>query len=64
VSRTKGVTIFGSDNDWPGIIESIKLYQAVIGNVKYREFKGYGHFSLKRMGTAEFPELLEEALHE
>lgn len=62
VSRTKGATIFGSDNDSPEIIESIKQYREVIKNVEYREFKGYGHFSLKRMGTVEFPELLEEVL--
>lgn len=58
--RTKGLTIFGSDNDRSGIIESIKKCREIIKNVEYREFKGYGHFTLKRMGTIEFPELFEE----
>lgn len=64
VSRTAGVMIFGSDNDKPGITESIKQYREVIKDAKYREFKGYGHFTLKHMGTVEFPELLGEVLHE
>jgi len=60
--QTNGITIFGSDNDSPGIIESVQKYREVIKAVTYKEFKGYGHFTLKRMGTAEFPELLEEIL--
>jgi uncharacterized protein len=62
VSRTQGMVIFGSDNDRPGIIESIKRCRAAIKNIEYREFKGYGHFTLKHLGTVEFPELLEEVL--
>lgn len=60
VSQTRGITVFGSDNDSPGIMESVQKYRAIIKDVQYREFKGYGHFTLKRMGTVEFPELLEE----
>lgn len=56
------ITIFGSDNDSTGIMESVRKYRAIIKNVQYREFKGYGHFTLKRMGTDAFPELLEEIL--
>lgn len=59
-SRTRGITIFGSDNDSPGIMESVQKYRTIIKNARYREFQGYGHFTLKRMGTVEFPELLEE----
>jgi predicted alpha/beta hydrolase family esterase len=61
-TQTQGITIFSSDNDSPGIMESVQKYRAIIKDVQYREFKGYGHFTLKRMGTDAFPELLEEIL--
>jgi predicted alpha/beta hydrolase family esterase len=62
VSRTAGVTIFGSDNDAPGIIESIKQLRSVLTDVKYQELKGLGHFTFKRMQTEAFPALLDELL--
>src|SRR5688572_4905219 len=49
--QTQKITIFGSDNDSPGIMESVEKYRTEIKNVQYREFKGYGHFTMKRMGT-------------
>lgn len=63
-NQTQGIMIFGSDNDSPDIMESVQKYRAAIKNVHYREFKGYGHFTMKRMGTDAFPELLEEVLRE
>lgn len=61
VSRTKGVTIFGSDNDKPAIGEAIARYRAAIENIAYREFR-YGHFTTRYLPTGEFPELLDEIL--
>ena len=61
-SRTNGLVIFGSDNDHPGILKSIKQYRAAIKGVEYREFAGYGHFTLGSMGKVAFPELLEELM--
>lgn len=58
--QAQRITIFSSDNDSPGIMESVQKYRAEIKNVQYQEFKGYGHFTLKRMETDAFPELLEE----
>ena len=62
--RTKGLVIFYSDNDFDAIKKSIAKLKSTLKNAKYREFRGYGHFTLKRMGmiTRKFPELLEECL--
>jgi uncharacterized protein len=62
VSRTKGVTIFHSDNDMPSIHKTVGDLRKKIKNVKYREFSNYGHFCYGDMKTEEFPELLEEVL--
>ncbi|KKR18803.1 MAG: hypothetical protein UU65_C0001G0193 [candidate division CPR2 bacterium GW2011_GWC1_41_48] len=61
-SKTKGLVIFGSDNDGQSIKNSIKKLLSVIKDVKYREFSGYGHFTFGDMGKREFPELFEEAM--
>lgn len=60
VSRTKGVTIFNSDNDMDAVQESVKILREKISDIAYKEFKGYRHFTVKHIGTGEFPELLEE----
>lgn len=60
-NRTKGVVIFGSDNDKPAIGKAIARYHAGIENVIYREFH-HGHFTIKYLPSGEFPELLEEIL--
>jgi predicted alpha/beta hydrolase family esterase len=59
VKRTKGVTIFNSDNDMGNVLKSVAEIRQVIKNVNYQEFSGYGHFTLNDMKTDEFPELLE-----
>jgi len=60
--RTKGITIFSSDNDHPKILESVKILRDQIKGIKYKEFNSYGHFCYEDMKTAEFPELLAEVL--
>ena len=60
VSRTSELVIFISDNDRPAIIETASKLRAVLNGATYREFAGYGHFTLAFMGTEKFPELLEE----
>ncbi|SRR6266496_4575316 len=62
-SRTKGLIIFGSDNDRPALIEARARFRTELKDSMYKEFPGYGHFTFKSMGTTEFPELLEEILH-
>lgn len=60
--RTKGITIFYSDNDRKAIQDAVKLLQKRIPDIKMREFHGLGHFTGEDMETPEFPELLDEAL--
>ena len=60
VSRTKGITVFSSDNDVEPIKKSVMMIQQKIRDVQIREFHGYGHFCYEDMKTEEFPELLEE----
>ncbi len=62
VSRTAGVTIFNSNNDYTDIHTSVDIIRREIKNVEYQEFSGYGHFTLEGMGTEQFPKLLEEIL--
>ncbi len=64
VSRTDGITIFNSDNDQDSVQKSVSILRDKIEDIQYREFKGYGHFCIDDMKTIEFPELLEEILHE
>jgi predicted alpha/beta hydrolase family esterase len=61
-SKTKGLVVFGSDNDSKSIKNSISTLFHVIKDIKYREFIGCGHFTFWGMGKREFPELLEEVL--
>lgn len=61
-SRTSGLTIFCSDDDQESIQKSVQIIRNNIKNIGYREFHGYGHFTLASMRTVEFPELVEEIL--
>ncbi len=60
--RTKGLIIFYSDNDFNAIKKSVSKLKSTLENAKYKEFRGYGHFTLTDMRTRKFPELLEECL--
>jgi len=60
VSKTKGVTIFNSDDDMEEVQKSVKILTEKIKNIEVREFQNMGHFCFEDMGTEEFPELLEE----
>ncbi len=61
-ARTKGLTIFNSDDDQPEMQNTVKLLKEKLRNFKYVEFHNYGHFTFEDMKTIEFPELLEECL--
>ncbi|HSX07769.1 MAG TPA: alpha/beta hydrolase [Candidatus Saccharimonadales bacterium] len=60
--RTQKLVILVSDDDRDAIQQAAKKLQATIPGIKYREFHGYGHFTLEDMKTIEFPELVEEIL--
>ncbi len=62
VSRTKGVTIFASDNDKDDIMESEQIIQKALPGAKLRMFSGYGHFCFTDLHRVEFPELLHEII--
>ena len=60
VGRTKGVTIFYSDDDHPSILQTVEIVREKVIELGYREFHNYGHFCYKDLKTDKFPELLEE----
>lgn len=59
-ARTQGMIIFHSDNDMGNVQKSVAVLRENIRGVGYREFHGYGHFTVNGMGRTDFPELLEE----
>jgi predicted alpha/beta hydrolase family esterase len=64
VSRTKGVTIFYSDNDQESVQKTVSIIRAKIKGLKFKEFYNYGHFCYNDMKTNKFPELLEEIIEQ
>lgn len=62
--RTKGLTIFHSDNDGAEMQLTVKFLCKDLKHFKYKEFHDYGHFTFNSMKTDTFPELLEECLLE
>lgn len=58
----QSVIVYYSDNDMPTIKKTVRKLKAEAQGIKFREFKGYGHFCYEDLGTTEFPELLEECL--
>lgn len=60
--RTKGLTIFVSDDDQQTIQKSVEIIKTKVKNLRAREFNGYGHFTFEDMKTTEFPELLQACL--
>lgn len=60
MNRTKGVTIFISDDDDESIHKSVQQIVSEVPGIKRVDFKGYGHFCYGDMKTKEFPELLKE----
>jgi uncharacterized protein len=62
VARTKGVTIFNSDDDMDAVHTSVKQIIETIPNIKLVDFHEKGHFCLSDLGSEAFPELLVEVL--
>jgi predicted alpha/beta hydrolase family esterase len=60
--RTKRLTIFNSNDDVDEIQKSVAILRDKLKGIKYKEFANKGHFTLKGLGTEEFPELLEETI--
>lgn len=62
--KTKSLTIFNSSNDVSEIQDSVKLLREKLNDVQLVELENKGHFTLKGLGTEEFPELLDELLRD
>ena len=55
--RTRGLTIFVSNNDDEAILKSVDKLKNELENIEIIELENKGHFTLGGMGTKEFPEL-------
>jgi len=60
--RAKEIIMFTSDNEEPDGKRGLKIFHEILGG-KIIELKGRGHYTLRDMKTAEFPELLEVILN-
>jgi hypothetical protein len=56
------MVVFYSDNDMKIINLSVDKIRKEVKGVNFKQFKGYGHFTLFQMRTRKFPELLKECL--
>jgi hypothetical protein len=62
VKRTKGVTVYYSDDDQDSVLKTVEIIRAKIKDLKFKEFKNYGHFCYEDLKTDKFPELLKEII--
>ena len=62
VRRTKGLTIFYSDNDMKAVDLSVEKIRKEVKDINFKLLKGYGHFTIFQMRTRKFPQLLSECL--
>ncbi len=62
LARTKGVTIFNSDNDMGNVHKTVAILRQAIPDIGYREFKKHGHFCTGDGHVYAFPELLAAVL--
>lgn len=60
--RINKIIIFNSDDDNEDIHDSVKIIEETIKTAEIKQFHNYGHFTLKQMGTPEFPELINAIL--
>lgn len=58
-TKTKGLTILYSDDDFDIIHQSIACLRHKLDDVEYIELQDKGHFTRDSLGTEVFPELLE-----
>lgn len=59
ISKTAGVHVMYSTDDFPEVLTSVQRLKTTLKNVSFEEYSGKGHFTLKDMGTEKFPELLQ-----
>jgi len=61
-SRTKGTTIFISDDDEPSVVKTVDIIREIVKGINFRDYTDQHHFTIDTMHTDEFPELLEMVL--
>ena len=59
VSRTRGVKIFISTDDYPDILQSVATIKKELKGIEVQEFTGKKHFTMPEMKTEEVPELAQ-----
>lgn len=59
-SRTNGTSVYISSDDYPDVVKTVEILKSKVNGLTLHEFTDKGHFTLKTLGTHEFPELLEE----
>ena len=57
--RVKNIVMFTADDEEEDGKKSLEIYYKDLGG-KIIELKGRGHYTLRAMGTEEFPELIDE----
>jgi uncharacterized protein len=57
--RADRFVIFNSDDDFEEVLVSARRIRDAVPGAVYREFPGYGHFTLADLGGPAFPELLD-----
>lgn len=63
-SRTRGLVIFSSDNDYKSVQDTVEILKASTAGVQVHNFHNYGHFCREDLNTEAFPELLKALLLE
>jgi predicted alpha/beta hydrolase family esterase len=58
--KTAGLTVIVSADDMLTIQESVEIIKESVNDVKITTLENKRHFTLKDLGTEEFPELLKE----
>jgi predicted alpha/beta hydrolase family esterase len=60
--RVNKIIMFTADNEKDDGKKSLKIYDKALGG-KIIELKNHGHYTMRSMGTTEFPELIEEIIN-
>lgn len=59
-SLADSFSVYVSSDDMQDVVDSVHVLREKLPEVSYREFENKGHFTLKSLGSEEFPELFEE----
>lgn len=60
--KTNGLTVMYSTDDYPDILESVKILKSRLSHADFKKLTDKGHFVLDSLKTEKFPELMEVIL--